>query len=237
MKKTAVFAAAIAAAGFVNFASAADMPVKAPAVVAPVYNWTGFYVGADAGYLWSTAQWFIPPGGGFSADSDPRGFKIGGDVGYRYQFSSGLVLGVEGDFSWINADRTAPVISVATGLPDGNGGNIKLKWDASARGVAGYAMNRSLLYVTGGVSFINFSGCNTNGVGGPCFATTTFSGTHTGWTAGLGYGYAVTNNLIARIEYLHADYGAPSYQVNFLASVNNFKTDTVRAGVEWKFGP
>src|SRR5450631_2597535 len=69
VKKFVAVATAIAAFGFVNSASAADMPTKAPApMMAPVYNWTGFYVGANAGYAWGRASTAtVSPGLPFSA--------------------------------------------------------------------------------------------------------------------------------------------------------------------------
>src|SRR5262245_49446315 len=91
-------------------AVAADMrmPVKAPvpAVVA-VYNWTGFYIGVDAGYHWAKIETFVPgnPIAGTS-EAKPDSFTFGGHIGYRQQFGNSLVLGVEGDASWLDGDKT-----------------------------------------------------------------------------------------------------------------------------------
>jgi len=43
--------------GFSSAAFAADMPVKAPVIPQAVYNWTGFYVGVNAGYGGGMKDW------------------------------------------------------------------------------------------------------------------------------------------------------------------------------------
>src|SRR5688572_27802713 len=93
MKRTVMFTAgllALVAAG--QPATAADIqrrsrPAQAPPPVmtpVPVYNWTGFYVGAHGGYAWADTGWtdtVVP--GSFSHNSD--GFLAGGQIGFNYQ--------------------------------------------------------------------------------------------------------------------------------------------------------
>ena len=96
---------------------AADLPARAPApapmpVAVPVFTWSGFYVGVSGGYggdkfvypasVSSAVNLFAPITAQASVTSS--GFLFGGTVGYNYQFSSGLVAGLEADWSWANID-------------------------------------------------------------------------------------------------------------------------------------
>ena len=241
MKKLVLASAATAAFCFVNPANAADLAVKAPALVAvPAFNWTGFYVGVDGGYTWGRSTSFQPGSViSFSASPDPRGGIFGVHGGYRYQLDNRFVLGLEGNFDWMDATATAPYFNAA-GLPTGNDGELKLKWSAAALGSLGYAWDRFLPYITGGVAFQNLSGCLHVPSGAPCFLGSEFSGTQVGWTVGGGLAYAVTNNIILRAEYLYADYRGKDYSTPSLSGgIVNIKanTGTARVGVSWKFGP
>src|SRR5215510_5855898 len=101
-------------------ATAADLGVKAPIVkapvpVAPIYDWSGFYVGAHAGYRWadpeltSAPYTFSVPGSGphTYAARDERyranGGIVGGQAGYNVMLSPAILAGLEGDFSWGSA--------------------------------------------------------------------------------------------------------------------------------------
>ncbi|MBI5912515.1 MAG: porin family protein [Betaproteobacteria bacterium] len=222
-------------------AMAADMPVKAvykAPVAAPIFNWTGFYVGGDVGYIWSRSTSFDPDFGGFSAHPAPKGGVFGLHAGYQYQLSNGVVLGVEGNFAWISATATDRYFTTAGGNT-GNDAELKLKWNAAALASLGYAMGPWLPYVTGGAAWMNLSGCDHVPAAAACFPGTDFSGTQSGWTVGGGLAYAVTNNIIARIEYLYADYGSknystPAFPVNGITT-NTLRTNTVRSGLSWKF--
>ncbi len=91
MKKFAVLGAVLAALVVAAPAQAADVPIRGPiykAAPAPVYNWTGFYVGAHVGYGWAS-----------SGLGDLDGFLGGVQAGYNWQFSRNWVFGIEGDIS------------------------------------------------------------------------------------------------------------------------------------------
>lgn len=100
----------ISAIACTQLASAADLAVKAPAVAPanaplPVYNWTGFYVGGNAGGAWSKTDWTFFNGGNSEAFSqDASSWIAGGQIGYRYQFGPNWVLGVEApqQICWIH---------------------------------------------------------------------------------------------------------------------------------------
>lgn len=124
---------------------------KAPALYspAPVFSWTGFYIGAHGGYGWSNFSGDDPTTGGTDT-AQARGWLGGVTVGYNYQINS-FVVGVEGDYSWADVNKTD---SDPLGL---GGGEAKLKNDffATAAVRLGYAVDRFLLYGKGGVAFWN----------------------------------------------------------------------------------
>jgi outer membrane immunogenic protein len=239
MKRILVAGLGLVALAAVQPSFAADRPIPYKALPpAAIFNWTGFYVGADVGYVWSNVDAFEPAAPAFgTATADPNSFTIGGHIGYRYQFPNAFVLGIEGDLAWLDGQDTGAF----PGLPP-VGFLVNTKWDASVRGILGFAVNRSLFYVTGGASWLNGNGCAVLFVAPTtCLAGTGISSTFSGWTIGGGIAYAFTDNLIGRIEYLHADYGTKAFAgPGFAGGVANVSvtTDKVRAGLSWRFaGP
>lgn len=210
-------------------------PVAAAITVPAVFNWSGFYLGADVGYLGSTSVASIP---GFPVPTDgrpnPSGFKIGAHVGYRHQFVSNLVLGLEGDLSLVaGSSRTAQAATLTQWW------RVRATMDGSVRATLGFAVNRSLLYTTAGVAFADFAGCSVTVVAtNPCVAGSNFSGLRTGWTVGAGLAYAVTDNWSVRAEYLYANYGSKTYSTPIIGfGTSRYRTDThaVRVGVSYLF--
>ena len=87
-------------------AQAADIPrpvYKGVRSVVAYYNWTGFYVGINGGYMWGKTEFTGVGGGTFS--TSPNGWLVGGTVGFNYQVGS-WVLGFEGDYNWVDLDGT-----------------------------------------------------------------------------------------------------------------------------------
>lgn len=166
-------------------AMAADLAarpyVKAPPIVEPVWNWTGFYIGGNAGYSWGRSRTDVsyyntttglpiaPPAGSItSASFDMNGAVAGGQAGYNWQVNNWL-LGLEGDIQWSDQKGSAGYLcSVTLGpnpctpnntfVPGATGTALaidqKLEWFGTVRGRAGLlATPRWLLYVTGGLAF------------------------------------------------------------------------------------
>ena len=86
--------AAVAAIGLASAASADDMPDQARPVVAPVANWTGCYIGANAGYGWARKDW-VDAGAPVGSNTSAGGL-FGGQIGCDYQFASNWVVGGQG---------------------------------------------------------------------------------------------------------------------------------------------
>jgi len=228
--------------GFAQAASAADMPVKArPAPVpVPVFSWAGCYVGADAGYAWQrdTSTETIAATGALSATqpgaTNPHGLKGGGYLGCNYQFAPSWIVGIEGD-----AEGADVAHSTATYAPSPDYYEARTRFQGSIRGRVGYAFDRSLLYVTGGIAFASITnhyvGLEANGF------TTDATSTRTGWTVGGGWEYAFTNNWIGRIEYRYADFGTRTDTLQFCATcaaaneAHRTTENVVRVGIAYKF--
>jgi outer membrane immunogenic protein len=218
---------------FVQAASAADMPIKAPPRPAPppVYNWTGFYVGGHVGYLWGRTH---VEEDGVVVDNAPTNGVIGGALaGYNWQYNQ-FVFGLEGDFGWTNADGTGntlpPVITTTTQAPN----TYDFKWTSHVRGRLGYAADRWLFFVAGGLAIADF-----NFHEGAITTTTTTQitgATYVGWSIGGGVEYAITQNLLARVEFLYDDFGHKDYVGSdgdpYRVSLTG---RTLRGALAWKF--
>ncbi|CAN7547124.1 outer membrane protein [Mesorhizobium caraganae] len=194
------------------------------AEAAPVFSWTGGYIGLQAGYAWGNGNVDQIGGPGF-IDTDPDGFLGGVYAGYNYQMSNNIVIGAELDIVYANVDGSGQVF-LAPGVPAGVSATEELNWSGAARLRLGYAADRFLPYIAGGVAFGDIDISNDNGPG-------SFGDTFTGWTIGVGLDYAMTDNLLLRAEYRYTDFGSESFE-DFASDVD-LKTNEVRLGIAYKF--
>jgi outer membrane immunogenic protein len=221
MKRLVLALAGIAA--LTGSAAAADLARPAPApyykapVYAPVYNWSGFYIGINGGGGWGTSNWTTP--GGF----DTSGGMVGGTVGYNYQMNQ-VVLGVEGDIDWANISGSS-----RAGLVCAPGCTTKDSWLSTVRGRIGYAADRFLPYVTGGLALGDIK-ATLPGVAG----TDT---TNAGWTIGGGIEFAIAGHWTAKAEYLYVDLGNVSCGISCGATTQNvsFNANLFRGGINYRF--
>lgn len=202
-------------------AMAADLIIDEPAAVIPAsaFDWSGFYVGAHAG--WASGSVLVDP---LDApdESTAVGWLLGVQAGANAQFDT-FVLGIEGDIAWSNITNEDDVTCGALcGLVDVN-------WLASLRGRAGVTFDQVLLYATAGVAGagVDYTDLDV----GP---TPTLSDTHFGWTAGLGVEVAVTENVSVKAEYAYYDFGAVTYNIGTPDDVS-FNLHTIKAGVNFHF--
>ncbi|QPC92054.1 outer membrane protein [Mesorhizobium sp. INR15] len=223
-----------------GIAAAADtgLPVSA------TYNWSGGYIGAQAGYGWGDArvgQTFAPgsfDGYGWGYGSLSGGFG-GLFAGYMKQFDSGLVLGIEGDYSFANLKDTTGYQALGVDDP-AFGGVLELDAIGSVRLRAGYAMDRWLPFVTGGLAVARYKHTTVDLPSGAAYADA--EDTVTGYTLGAGAEYAVTDNWVVRGEYRFADFGrhASIRHSTFDGAALNadaieLKTRDIRLGIAYKF--
>jgi outer membrane immunogenic protein len=234
-------------------AFAADLPPapppRAPAVyvrvVAPVYNWGGVYIGINGGWGFASGTTTATITGTGIAGLDGttttgsgslNGGVAGGQTGANYQIDA-LVIGIEGDFDWSGQKRTN---SIACGAACTVSETTKLSWIATIRGRFGYAIDRVLLFGTGGVAFThasdNVTAVTTVGSGTIFNA----SSTNVGWTIGAGGEVALAQNWTAKIEYLYIgtnvkQSGALSVLPGTVSETAKVNDSLVRAGVNLKF--
>jgi outer membrane immunogenic protein len=174
-----------ALAGFIGSAIAADLPrqapiYKAPAYMAPVFNWTGAYIGINGGGGWGRSDY------NGSNKYDVSGGLIGATIGYNWQFGT-WVVGLEGDADWASIKGS------------GNASDTKNNFLSTIRGRVGYSFDRFLPYVTGGLAVGNLKANDNRG----------FSAdqTNAGWTVGAGVEFAFAPQWTAKVEYLYVDLG------------------------------
>ena len=218
-------------------AYAADLVTELP--IASTYNWTGGYVGAQAGYAWGDSvggDYLISSGASDATGGvDPSGFIGGLHAGYNHQFTNNVVLGIEGDINFANIKGSMDPLHNSAGAPfPPNSASAKMDWNGSVRLRAGYAIDRFLPYITGGVAFGRYEFTPDYAATGPIPG----SKTQTGWTIGAGLEYALTDHLTTRIEYRYTDFGKATYDIPGFALYETrakLTTNDVRIGLTYKF--
>jgi outer membrane immunogenic protein len=218
-------------------AFAADLPQRASAPVfipPPVYNWSGFYVGVNAGIGWNNSGNVTvadPVLGAYSIGIGTHsGFVGGGQLGYNFQ-SGAFVYGLETDIQYANIGGSVNWGPYGfLGISSGNSG----QYFGTVRARAGYAMDRTLLYLTGGFAY---GGLNSSPFGGNATS-------NTGYALGGGVEYAITNNWTAKVEALYVNLsngGTKTIAVTSggliypVSASNGNGGGVVRVGLNYKF--
>lgn len=213
------------------FSADLAMYTKAPAGVAPAYDWSGFYVGVfgGGGYGNHNLNNTLGPAGNanFTVNYSAQGALAGGEVGYNVQ-SGNFLVGIEGDYAWsdIKGDD-----AFALGSNDAT----RLRGVGTLRARAGFTIDRWLMFFTGGWAYGDLQHTNTD----PVFGIDQFTATRSGLTGGGGIAYAVTDNLIGKVEYRYYDFGAYSRNGavnNQLPYTVNSTYSVVTLGLDFKFG-
>ena len=203
MKKILCAAVGLMALGMAAPASAADLAAKPitkapPAPVVPIYDWTGFYIGANGGWGQARACWDFLTGVGATLVEgcrDASGGVVGGQLGYRWQFGQ-FVVGVEGQGDW--ADISASHLSV---INPAFTTRAKIDGIGLITGQFGYAWNASLLYFKGGAAVTGNSFGVLDTLTGVNLASV--SSTRWGGTVGVGFEYGFGPNWSVGVEYDH----------------------------------
>jgi len=220
-----VFLSGVALAALVSSAMAADIQRRVEQRVAPVpyvvpvYNWTGFYAGINGGWGWGTGSFDGSPA---SRDLKGSGGLIGGTLGYNWQFNQ-VVWGVETDLDWsgVKADDNCA---------RGAHCEVKNDWLGTTRLRLGWANDRWMPYLTGGLAYGDVK-ANVTGSPGA-------SETRVGWTAGGGVEFAIAQPWTAKLEYLYVDLGDFDCGTRCGGSKPdnvNFHSHIVRAGLNYRF--
>ncbi len=244
MKKILLVTASLIALGAAAPAVAADLAArpytKAPAMIAAVYDWSGFYVGANGGWGSSHKCWdFLPAAGGTSPEGchDATGGVAGGQVGYRWQTGT-WVFGLEAQGNW--ADFRGDNLSTLFGA----GFRNESKIDAFGlfTGQIGYAANNVLFYLKGGAAVTD----NRNRIYSTATNTvfgTTGDTTRWGGTVGVGLEYGFAPNWSVGVEYDHLflqdktlTFTSPATGLAVGADRIRQDVDLVTVRVNYKFG-
>jgi outer membrane immunogenic protein len=218
----------------------ADLPMKAGPVVTPLYDWSGFYVGVFGGGGMGNHNYGNGTPNGYAnylINYDSTGGIGGGEVGYNVQ-SGSIVVGVEADGFW-SGIKGSDLSQFNNGtLPIGAIDASDLRWGGTFRARGGIAVDRLLLFFTGGWAYGDILHTSTT----PGFPVDQYSNHQSGLTAGGGIAYAITNNIIGKLEYRYYDYGrynrvgsplTPNGQLPYTVD-NTYSVVTI--GFDYKFG-
>src|ERR1700704_731779 len=231
MKKFLFGTVAFVALGATVPALAADLGArpytKAPASAAPIYNWTGFYIGGHVGGAFNGDNNF----NGLVTGNNNDGRFLGGvQVGADYQFAPNWVLGIEGQYSWLGSNNNGVI------FPGGFVYTNNQRALASVTGRVGYTWGPALLYVKGGYAYSDNNETLLLAGVPQAFA---FDHNHRdGYTVGAGLEYMFAQNWSAKAEYQYYNFGSTQF-VNpvALAPFGSFRNDehTVKVGVNYRF--
>lgn len=233
--------AVVTSALFSTTALAADIPApvyKARPAAAAVFDWTGFYVGANWGVAIGHSQQrstMPPPSNPVAVNAEISTSSLTGGLqaGFNWQLAPAWLVGIEGDIGYLGIERTNQdwFDDVLFG--------VKADRYYTIRGRVGYVTGPSLLYVTGGAAFVHVE--NTQGGDTATgIAPVTHSATKTGWTLGAGIETKLTRNWSSKSEFLYIDAGNNSFASNPYASPDNpiFKNEfyVIKSGLNYRFG-
>ena len=238
--------AGIFAFGSIGAAAAADLITSPPAAVpeANAFDWTGLYVGANAGYVWSSSNTsftndtqIVGPGvviNTIPIDANPQGFVGGVQLGYNQQMGN-FVLGVEGALDYADITTTFPDpligrLGGGAGAPVA-GDTVTSRSDYTGTVLlrAGLALDHFMPYVAGGLAVAHVTTTATAGGADD-------SGLATGWALGAGINLALDDNWSTSLQYLHTDLSGPTMNASKFYATNSHPTsESVTAGVNYKF--
>lgn len=238
LSTAAILVAAPALAADLPRRTAAAAPAPAP-VFTQVVSWQGLYVGAQLGYAWGEAEtiYTAPPALVGVGVVETEGLIGGLHAGYNWQRGS-LVYGLEADVEYANTDGSAIVtLPPATTVLGAVAVENQLRGSLRAR--FGFAFDRALLYVTGGLAVGKIEAAFAAPAGTPVASGSDW---RFGWTVGAGVEYALSSNWSARLEYRYTDFGdfnltLPTGVIAGATSANIDTTEhAVRVGVSYRFG-
>lgn len=253
MKRLMAVAAATVMMSTAALADGGPSYRRAPAAYAPVFTWTGLYLGTNIGYGWGDND---PVGLAFDIANPPIGERIGrlesdgwfagGQIGYNFQAGS-LVLGVEADIQGSDISAGFGPVNINGNLVGTFAGDSTIEMFGTVRGRVGVAFDRMLLYVTAGYAWANID-YNVTGIdaGGNNFAireNTLFSG----YVLGGGLEWAFAPNWSMKAEYQFINLGREDFTAPVLTAAGvptgftmttaaTPEIQTFRLGVNYKFG-
>jgi opacity protein-like surface antigen len=207
----------LTAIGVAVAANAADMPVKAPPLPEPTYNWSGAYAGANLGGAWTSGNLNIPNNNFYGGLTE---FVAGVGAGYNFQ-TGHFLFGVEGDFDGTTFGHPA--------LPTPTLGSVSQNWMGTIAVRAGIVEDRWLVYAKAGGGWVH-SDATLNFPG----ASWTGSATSPGWLFGAGVEYGFKSHWTIKLEYDYlalSNWTSPTFPLIQL----NRDLQMVKFGANYKF--
>lgn len=205
--------------GLASSVVAADLIIEEPAmpgIVAADGDWEGAYAGVHLGYSWGEADHTSGPG--FN-DMDISGWLVGGQVGYNFYLTEGIVAGIEGDLSWTNIGGECDLSCAIPGITH------DINWQGSVRGRVGFDGGAFMPYLTAGLAFANATR----------EAVLADTQTHIGWTVGAGVEMMATQDISLNLEYRYNAFGDAVYATGGISPTVDLTTHQVRAGLNFHF--
>jgi outer membrane immunogenic protein len=224
-----------------RFGTAAPLPQVMPARAAG-YDWSGFYIGAQAGYGFGRTDWLAlgPPDGNYTTD----GWLGGGQIGANIQ-AGVFVAGLEADWAWTGIGRSQTITApgVTTTL------STDVNWLATVTGRVGVTpWSGALLYGKAGAALadihqerrVNTAGFSVDAAGAQLYA---------GYVFGAGLEHMLFGNWSAKLEYNHVAFfdrghvleGQAVFPAGTIANAENheFKQSlqVVKLGINYRFAP
>jgi outer membrane immunogenic protein len=215
----------------------------------PVYDWTGFYIGLNAGAAWnnSSVDTDIDPTGLLGGvaeeleqdiEGDQTVFTGGAQAGYNWQIDS-IVLGVEADFNYLDFHENKDISIIGVAPLDASL-DFDADWFGTLRARLGFAADNFLFYGTGGLAYGHSEVDAKLHIGQDTWKASEDE-TNWGWTIGGGAQYAFDENWIIGAEYLYVDLGDSDFDFDSTLVGNNsdgnvdVQFSVVRATLEYKF--
>jgi outer membrane immunogenic protein len=208
---------------------------KAPPMAAPIYDWSGFYIGLNGGGASSHNCWDITSVVGIpvvpsvrEGCHDATGGLVGGQIGYRWQ-ASNWVFGVEAQGDW--ADLTGSNLSSPAALGSIVTNQTKIDAIGLFTGQVGYAWNNVLWYVKGGAALTDdrYNGSVT----GTGFVFDSANETRWGGAVGAGLEFGFAPNWSVGVEYDHLFMGNRNINFGFsLVPAFTTRSDNIRQDVD-----
>jgi high affinity Mn2+ porin len=209
-------------------AAAADIPLKAPRIQ-QIYDWTGLYFGAHAGFGRGHSNAVLSDPS-IATTNNAFGGPIGGlQAGYNIQLPSRIVLGFEADVSFPNyIDGNSVISTLATAK---SYVVEQMDFTGSARGRLGYAAGSWMFYATGGLAFAGERYFNTPSIGNDEKKLSM----RLGWAAGGGVEYAFAPHWSLRLEYLYSQFQNAGVQFDSgAAHASTLNFQALRVGLNRK---
>ncbi|HSI25336.1 MAG TPA: outer membrane beta-barrel protein, partial [Methylotenera sp.] len=229
-------------------------------------SWTGFYVGGNLGYASAESGSDLTSLGGdwsnqnqatrdlvtnnASANQDPSGVSFGFQAGYDHQFDNKFVLGIELDYNELDLheSRQTPLLTSVGATADFAFGNkVDVKHTFSLRPKLGYAIDKTLFYVTAGIAWTSAEFSSTIQSEFNYSKVGKSSKTLTSAIWGIGIEHQFFDNVSAKLEYLKINGDDTSYTTRYrpgsaftVPAFNetfnaDFDYDVVRVGINYRF--